>query len=76
MEWITPDWKAPKHVKAFASTRIGGCSLAPYDVITSYSIHYTKLYDSFDEIGWRAFPYQAVNSYRLALLALLFGYRR
>ncbi len=31
MEWITPDWKAPKHVKAFASTRIGGCSLAPYE---------------------------------------------
>jgi len=31
MEWITPGWNAPKQVKAIASTRIGGCSPAPYE---------------------------------------------
>ncbi len=30
MDWITPNWKAPKQVKAFASTRVGGCSEVPY----------------------------------------------
>ncbi|PNH81583.1 peptidoglycan editing factor PgeF [Vibrio diazotrophicus] len=31
MNWITPNWNAPKQVKAFASTRIGGCSKPPYE---------------------------------------------
>jgi len=31
MNWITPNWNAPKQVKAFASTRIGGCSKSPYE---------------------------------------------
>ncbi|MFV0450087.1 MAG: peptidoglycan editing factor PgeF [Vibrio sp.] len=30
MNWITPNWNAPKQIKAFASTRIGGLSKAPY----------------------------------------------
>lgn len=30
MSWITPNWKAPKQVKAFASTRVGGYSEVPY----------------------------------------------
>ncbi|PFG45158.1 hypothetical protein ATG66_3434 [Vibrio sp. ES.051] len=30
MKIITPNWPAPKNVKAFASTRIGGFSTAPY----------------------------------------------
>ncbi len=29
--WITPDWPAPARVKACITTRVGGCSLAPYD---------------------------------------------
>lgn len=28
---IIPDWPAPANVKAVSSTRLGGCSLAPYD---------------------------------------------
>ncbi|PVZ72469.1 peptidoglycan editing factor PgeF [Pelagibaculum spongiae] len=28
---IQPDWPAPAHIKACCSTRIGGCSSAPYD---------------------------------------------
>lgn len=28
---ITPDWPAPKNIKAFTTTRIGGYSQAPYD---------------------------------------------
>lgn len=28
---ITPDWPAPKNVKAFTTTRLGGVSQAPYD---------------------------------------------
>ena len=31
MNWITPNWNAPKQVKALASTRIGGCSKSPYE---------------------------------------------
>jgi YfiH family protein len=30
MDMIIPNWPAPKHVKAFASTRVGGESNAPY----------------------------------------------
>ncbi|EDP58546.1 peptidoglycan editing factor PgeF [Vibrio sp. AND4] len=30
MKMITPNWSAPKNVKAFASTRVGGFSAAPY----------------------------------------------
>jgi len=30
MDWITPQWHAPKQVKALASTRIGGFSASPY----------------------------------------------
>ncbi|MBT2917754.1 peptidoglycan editing factor PgeF [Vibrio anguillarum] len=30
MQKIIPNWNAPKHVKAFSSTRVGGFSLAPY----------------------------------------------
>ncbi len=30
MNWITPNWNAPKQIKALASTRIGGFSPAPY----------------------------------------------
>ena len=28
---ITPDWPAPHNVRAVQTTRLGGCSLAPYD---------------------------------------------
>lgn len=28
---IAPDWPAPAHVKTVSTTRIGGCSLTPYD---------------------------------------------
>ncbi|WP_165310432.1 peptidoglycan editing factor PgeF [Vibrio ziniensis] len=31
MNWITPNWNAPKQVKALASTRIGGLSKVPYE---------------------------------------------
>ncbi|NIY91307.1 peptidoglycan editing factor PgeF [Vibrio diazotrophicus] len=31
MNWITPNWNAPKQVKALASTRIGGCSKSPFE---------------------------------------------
>lgn len=31
MEMVIPNWNAPKNVKAFSSTRIGGFSLAPYE---------------------------------------------
>ncbi|WP_043887558.1 polyphenol oxidase family protein, partial [Vibrio sp. 16] len=31
MEMIIPNWPAPKNIKAFASTRTGGCSQAPYN---------------------------------------------
>ncbi|MGR4991897.1 peptidoglycan editing factor PgeF [Vibrio rotiferianus] len=30
MKTIIPNWPAPKNVKAFASTRVGGFSIAPY----------------------------------------------
>ena len=30
MKTILPNWPAPKNVKAFASTRVGGFSSAPY----------------------------------------------
>lgn len=30
MRWIEPDWPAPKHVRAFTTTRSGGFSDAPY----------------------------------------------
>ncbi|MDF5044127.1 laccase domain-containing protein, partial [Vibrio parahaemolyticus] len=30
MKTIIPNWPAPKNVKAFASTRIGGFSTGPY----------------------------------------------
>lgn len=30
MKTIIPNWPAPKNVKAFASTRVGGFSMAPY----------------------------------------------
>jgi len=29
--WITPNWSAPKHIKAFSTTRLGGVSKAPFD---------------------------------------------
>lgn len=29
--WITPDWPAPKHIKAYSTTRLGGVSKAPFD---------------------------------------------
>ncbi len=29
--YLIPEWPVPKNVKAFFSTRQGGCSLAPYD---------------------------------------------
>jgi|TARA_Y100000310_G_scaffold268350_2_gene280902 hypothetical protein len=31
MEFIRPEWPAPKHVQAVVTTRKGGCSVAPYD---------------------------------------------
>jgi YfiH family protein len=31
MEFIVPNWHAPKNVKALASTRIDGCSRAPFN---------------------------------------------
>lgn len=31
MNWIIPDWKAPKNVKALSSTRLGGCSRGVYE---------------------------------------------
>jgi len=31
MEFIKPQWAAPKHVKALTSTRMGGVSLPPYE---------------------------------------------
>ncbi len=31
LELIAPDWPAPPNVRAFATTRIGGVSLPPYD---------------------------------------------
>lgn len=31
MEMIIPNWPAPQNIKAFASTRNGGCSQAPYN---------------------------------------------
>jgi len=31
MEWLTPDWPAPKRVRAAITTRQGGVSSAPYD---------------------------------------------
>ena len=30
-DFIIPDWPAPKSVKAFSTTRTGGCSAAPWD---------------------------------------------
>lgn len=30
-DWIIPDWPAPPHVHAFATTRAGGVSKPPYD---------------------------------------------
>lgn len=30
-DWITPDWPAPAHVRAFMTTRSGGVSQPPYD---------------------------------------------
>jgi YfiH family protein len=30
-DWITPNWSAPQHIKAFATTRLGGVSEAPFD---------------------------------------------
>ena len=30
-DWITPDWPAPKHIKACSTTRLGGVSKAPFD---------------------------------------------
>ena len=30
MDWITPSWPAPSHVKAVSTTRSGGVSLLPY----------------------------------------------
>jgi hypothetical protein len=29
-DWIAPDWPAPAHVRALATTRLGGVSKAPY----------------------------------------------
>jgi YfiH family protein len=29
--WISPDWAAPPRVRAFSTTRSGGCSSAPWD---------------------------------------------
>ncbi|MCU7959009.1 MAG: peptidoglycan editing factor PgeF [gamma proteobacterium symbiont of Bathyaustriella thionipta] len=31
LQWLTPDWPAAPHVKAFSSTRTGGVSAAPWD---------------------------------------------
>ena len=30
-DWITPDWPAPKHVRAFMTTRAGGVSEVPFE---------------------------------------------
>jgi hypothetical protein len=30
-EWITPGWPAPERVNALITTRLGGCSAAPFD---------------------------------------------
>jgi len=30
LEWLTPDWPAPEHIKAYSSTRLGGVSQAPW----------------------------------------------
>ena len=33
IETITADWRAPKHVRAFNTTRLGGVSKPPYDAL-------------------------------------------
>ncbi len=33
IDFITPDWPAPKAIKALCTTRLGGVSLVPYDAL-------------------------------------------
>jgi len=35
LEFITPSWPAPKNIKAFTTTRIGGFSKSPYDTFNT-----------------------------------------
>lgn len=58
MDFITPNWPAPEHVKAFSTTRSGGVSSGPYQGL-NLGLHVAD--DSSDVLQNRALLQQAVG---------------